>query len=160
MDVEGHSSRHSSLFGFDDMSCSYREDLPEDLNVFFVDDDMMLRKMFIRVLKVTAPTWKTTEASNGETALQIVEDQKFDVIFIDQYMASVERQLLGTETVQAMRAKGIESVICGLSANDIEEQFLNAGANFFMSKPFPCKKEALKEEFHQMLMKSEHSRWR
>jgi hypothetical protein len=54
--------------------------------------------------------------------------------------ASVEKQLLGTETVYAMRSKGVKSIICGLSANDVEDQFLNSGANYFMYKPFPCKK--------------------
>lgn len=71
-------------------------------------------------------------------------------------MASVEKQLLGTETIQAMRAKGVTSIICGLSANDIEDQFKSAGANAFMSKPFPCKKEVLEVEFRRML-NSSHS---
>jgi len=66
-------------------------------------------------------------------------------------MASVEKQLLGTETVRAMRAKGVESIICGLSANDVQDQFSDAGANAFMVKPFPCKKDALKAELWQML---------
>jgi response regulator of citrate/malate metabolism len=52
----------------------------------FVDDDAMLRKMFSRVLKSVAPTWTILEASNGETALCIVEDEVFDLIFVDQYM--------------------------------------------------------------------------
>ena len=66
-------------------------------------------------------------------------------------MASVEKQLLGTETVQAMRAKGVSSIICGLSANDMEVQFVKAGANAFMSKPFPCKKDALKDEVRRLM---------
>ena len=66
-------------------------------------------------------------------------------------MASVEKQLLGTETIQALRAKGVQSIICGLSANDMEEEFRKAGANFVMSKPFPCQRDALREEFRRML---------
>ena len=123
-----------------------RRELPESISVLFVDDDMVLRKMFGRTLKHVAPNWHILEASNGETALRIVGEESFDVIFIDQYMASVEKQLLGTETVQAMRAKGVTSLICGLSANDLHQQFLDAGANAFMLKPFPCQKEALELE--------------
>lgn len=52
----------------------------------FVDDDAMLRKMFGRVLKSVAPSWKITEASNGEIALRLVEEQEFGLIFVDQYM--------------------------------------------------------------------------
>ena len=66
-------------------------------------------------------------------------------------MASVDKQLLGTETVRALRSKGIDSVICGLSANDLEKQFMDAGADAFMMKPFPCEKEELKSELLRVL---------
>jgi hypothetical protein len=61
-------------------------------------------------------------------------------------MASYEKQLLGTEAARALRAQGVESIICGLSANDVEESFLNAGANSFLFKPFPCEAEQLEQE--------------
>lgn len=66
-------------------------------------------------------------------------------------MASIEKQLLGTETAQAMRAKGVKSTLCGLSANDLEQQFFNSGADAFLLKPFPCKKDALTWELLQIL---------
>jgi CheY-like chemotaxis protein len=118
----------------------------------FVDDDMMLRKMFSRVLRSAAPTWSIREASNGETAFSIAKEERFDLIFVDHYMAAVEKQWLGTETVAAMRAHGVDSVICGLSANDVEAQFLEAGANAFMFKPFPCKKNELKDALIAILV--------
>jgi DNA-binding response OmpR family regulator len=52
----------------------------------------------------------------------------------------VEKQLLGSETVYSMRSKGVTAIIVGLSANDAEDRFLSSGANYFMYKPFPCKK--------------------
>jgi hypothetical protein len=48
-----------------------------------------------------------------------------------------------------LRAKGVTSRICGLSANDAEAQFLDAGADYFLFKPFPCEKETL----HRALLK-------
>jgi hypothetical protein len=75
----------------------------------------------------------------------------FYAVMFYTYRASVEKQLLGTETVLKMRAKGVDSLICGLSANDVEDQFLNAGGNYFMYKPFPCKKDALQDELLNML---------
>lgn len=59
-------------------------ELPSKLSVLFVDDDLVLRKMFIRALKRVAPDWDIREASNGETALQIVESHTFNIIFMDQ----------------------------------------------------------------------------
>jgi CheY-like chemotaxis protein len=98
-----------------------------------------------------APGWSFREASNGETALRLVETEQFDLIFMDMYMASVEKQLLGTETVVALRRKGIDCRICGLSANDKESEFLEAGADAFTFKPFPCEARALTQELCRVL---------
>ncbi|KAL3943078.1 MAG: hypothetical protein SGARI_000061 [Bacillariaceae sp.] len=131
--------------------------LPENLSVLFTDDDMVLRKLFSRTLKKLSPTWKIQEASNGETAIEICAEKKesgemFDLIFMDQYMASVQKQLLGTETVRSLRAHGVDSAtICGLSANDVENDFLSAGADAFMFKPFPCKPDLLRVELLKIL---------
>lgn len=38
---------------------------------------------------MAAPTWSVKEASNGETALKLVDTETFDVIFIDQVSDSV-----------------------------------------------------------------------
>ena len=68
-------------------------------------------------------------------------------------MASVGKQLLGTETAAAMRSRGLKSIICGLSANDIEDSFVKAGANGFILKPMPCKPDALREVLIDLLKK-------
>lgn len=128
-------------------------ELPESLSVLFVDDDPILRKLFTRTVRTVAPGWKIREASNGETALRIVEEDTFDLIFIDMYMASVERQLLGTEAVRELRKRGVQCRICGLSANDKESEFLDAGANVFTFKPFPCEARALTQELTRVLFK-------
>ena len=148
-------------------------ELPKDLNVLFVDDDMVLRKLFSRTLRKINPTWVCKEASSGEMAIELISsntecaegfqdeesgekksesDCGFDLIFMDQYMASVQKQLLGTETVRKIRANGFHKpIICGLSANDVEEAFYNAGSDAFMFKPFPCKKDELQKELLKVL---------
>ena len=130
---------------------SMGRELPESLCVLFVDDDPILRKLFSRMVKRVAPTWTIREAANGEAALRISDSTTFDLIFVDQYMASFEKQLLGTETVEALRGKGISCVICGLSANDKESEFLEAGADAFSMKPFPCEPAAMTEELYRVL---------
>lgn len=69
-------------------------------------------------------------------------------------MASVEKQLLGTETASAMRSRGVQSVICGLSANDIRDSFIRAGADHFLLKPMPCKPNDLKKVLGDLLLKN------
>jgi signal transduction histidine kinase/CheY-like chemotaxis protein len=119
-------------------------ELPENLSVLFVDDDLILRKLFSRSVAKAAPTWKIEEAANGETALRLVDLESYDLIFMDQYMTSTEKQLLGTDTVRALRAKGFKNRICGLSANDLEQSFISAGADCFVLKPIPCETSLLK----------------
>jgi signal transduction histidine kinase/CheY-like chemotaxis protein len=117
--------------------------LPENLSVLFVDDDLVLRKLFSRSVAKAAPTWKIQEAANGETALRLVDSEAYDLIFMDQHMASTKKQLLGTETVRALRAQGFKNTICGLSASDIEQPFISAGADCFQLKPIPCDRSRL-----------------
>ena len=142
------STENTSLGGSATNGGQESHELAENLSILFVDDDPVLRKLFARSVKKAAPTWKISEAASGEAAIQLVEEcsDNFDLIFMDQYMASTQKQLLGTEAIRVLRAKGVCCVICGLSANDIEEAFLNAGADGFILKPLPCKPDALKAE--------------
>ncbi|CAB9528667.1 respiration control sensor protein ArcB [Seminavis robusta] len=130
-------------------------ELPQGLNCLFVDDDAVLRKLFMRAVKKAAPaTWTIMDASSGEMALRICETQSFDLVFMDQYMAAAEKQLLGTETAQVMRSRGMDCKICGLSANDLRDAFINAGADEFILKPMPCRPQELKGVLHRILSKN------
>eukprot|EP00522_Entomoneis_paludosa_P009722 CAMPEP_0172449970 /NCGR_PEP_ID=MMETSP1065-20121228/8521_1 /TAXON_ID=265537 /ORGANISM="Amphiprora paludosa, Strain CCMP125" /LENGTH=896 /DNA_ID=CAMNT_0013201733 /DNA_START=27 /DNA_END=2717 /DNA_ORIENTATION=- len=125
--------------------------LPNRLSVLFCDDDPILRKLFIRTARTVAPDWEFRQASNGETAIKLAQEHSFDLVFMDMYMASVEKQLLGTETVTLLRRNGYNNRICGLSANDKESEFLEAGADVFSFKPFPCEAKALTQELFRIL---------
>jgi CheY-like chemotaxis protein len=127
--------------------------LAEHLSVLFVDDDRILRRLASRAIKKIRPEWNVREAASGAMALQLVETESFDLIFMDQYMTSAEQALKGTETVRALRAKGVNCIICGLSANDLESAFLSAGADFFVIKPFPCREDELRFELGRILQR-------
>jgi CheY-like chemotaxis protein len=120
----------------------------------FVDDDRILRKQGVRAIKNISPRCTIREAASGEAALKIVDTESFDVIFIDQYMVTgVEQSLKGTETVRLLRSKSVKSAICGLSANNLGESFVEAGANVFHMKPFPVKPEILLPFLNDLLTK-------
>ena len=70
---------------------------------------------------------------------------------MDMYMPGVTKQLLGTETIQMLRTQGVLAKICGLSANDIRESFIKAGADDFNLKPLPCKPDKLKQLLFQLV---------
>jgi len=132
--------------------------LPTELSVLFVDDDAMLRKLFVRATRNVCSTWHIKEASCGEQAIELCRDHKFDLIFMDQYMASASKQLLGSETTGRLRSTGVQSLICGLSANDAEDEFRNHGADYFVLKPIPCKKTELRKLTFDILEHGEVSR--
>lgn len=81
-------------------------------------------------------------------------DKPYDLIFVDYYMASIQKQMLGSETVRALRSKGFKGLIVGLSANDMGDAFISAGADYFMLKPFPCEQGPLKAELARILILS------
>lgn len=130
---------------------AFEPELPAGLTVLFVDDAFVLRKLFGRAVAKVTSGWEIHEAANGETCLRMAEERRYDLIFVDQYMASAEKQLLGTETIRALRSNGCKSKIVGLSANDLEKAFLGAGADSFIMKPFPCEKEELRRELRRVL---------
>lgn len=137
--------------GVDEDMQSIPTELPDKLKVLFVDDDSVLRKLFTRSIRTVCPDWEVRQAASGETALQFTETEHFDLMFIDMYMASVEKQLLGTETVSHLRNNGVTSRICGLSANDKEQEFYDAGADAFLFKPFPCDKFTMTQTLCRVL---------
>ena len=149
------SSREFTVSSMDDSDTFDDEEpnppLPPKLRVLFVDDDLILRRLFRRSVQKLMPGWEIEEASSGETALSLAAEQDFDLIFVDQYMSSATKQLLGTETTRALRAQGYDKQICGLSANDMEKQFLTSGANAFIIKPLPCGRDALEKELQRVL---------
>lgn len=55
------------------------------------------------------------------------------------------------DSFSTLLLKGVESRICGLSANDCEENFLDAGADCFLFKPFPCEMDALSRALIRVL---------
>ncbi|CAJ1948627.1 unnamed protein product [Cylindrotheca closterium] len=112
--------------------------LEHPIRLLVVDDIRMNRTMFHRrVIKGIAPKAKITEACTGEEALDICKHQGFDVILMDQHMEQAGGVLLGTDTVVAMRRRGIDSVIVGCSGNDIDDQFMDSGTDWVMKKPTP-----------------------
>jgi len=129
--------------------------LPPKLTVLMVDDDTVLRKLFVRSIRRVAPDWDLHEAASGEAALRLVDQlgdpNTFDIIFMDHYMASTEKQLLGTEAIRALRAKGVTCKICGLSANDMRSDFYEAGADAFLLKPFPAPQNELRKVLRSVL---------
>eukprot|EP00526_Cylindrotheca_closterium_P003678 CAMPEP_0113651902 /NCGR_PEP_ID=MMETSP0017_2-20120614/27686_1 /TAXON_ID=2856 /ORGANISM="Cylindrotheca closterium" /LENGTH=1286 /DNA_ID=CAMNT_0000564645 /DNA_START=247 /DNA_END=4110 /DNA_ORIENTATION=- /assembly_acc=CAM_ASM_000147 len=128
-------------------------ELPMALNVLFADGSDTTCFQFARSVAQIAPKWTVKFANSGAKAVQIATspDTQFDLIFIDQYFVNDESEVLGTDAVVEMRNKGIRGRICGMSANDHENIFDDAGADSFMFKPLPQNADALKQDLLRIL---------
>ena len=126
------------------LSSSYLP-LHDEMQFLIVDDIKMNRSMLKRRLqKCIAVNAVVTEAATGEEALDIVangingEKRAFDVVIMDQFMEGAGGVLLGSETVKLMREKHhVDCLIIGCSANAVESDFEDAGADLFWGKPTP-----------------------
>jgi hypothetical protein len=130
-------------------------ELPLSLHVLFADDSEVSSKAFARAVLKVAPKWKVKFANTGEKAIEIAtnSDIDFDLIFIDHYFVNgnEESVLLGTDAVVELRNQGIHGRIIGMSANDHENLFDDAGTNGFTFKPLPVQTDALKRELLRIL---------
>uniref|UniRef100_A0A7S3PDN7 histidine kinase n=1 Tax=Amphora coffeiformis TaxID=265554 RepID=A0A7S3PDN7_9STRA len=120
----------------------------ESLNILIVDDIAMNRKMVKRRFTKIAPHCHISEACTGEEALEICkrEDTSFDVIILDMYMDKQGGVMLGTDTAKALRGRdGCDALLIGCSGNDVAQEFYDAGAKFFWSKPMPTDMEIIEQ---------------
>merc|ERR1712232_1284406 len=88
----------------------------------------------------------------------ICKGQIFDVIIMDQHMDSAGGVLLGTDTVGTMRKRKINSVIVGCSGNDIDEEFMDNGADWVMKKPTPPNNVIIKKLRQSLLLRKNSAR--
>ncbi len=117
-----------------------------DARVLVVDDYPMNLKVFCGLLKQTEI--QVCEATSGIECLELLREQKFDLIFLDHMMPDLD----GIETFRYMReeklCKNIPVIM--LTANAIvgdRDKYMQEGFDDFLSKPI------LPEKLNQMLLK-------
>lgn len=106
-----------------------------------VDDNAINRKVFTNLLKQTKAL--ISEADSGKQCLEMIQDTKYDMIFMDHMMPEMD----GVETLKAIRAMSgninIGTPIIALTANALsgsKEYYLSEGFDGFLSKPIDPKK--------------------
>lgn len=112
-----------------------------DARILVVDDNAMNRKVFINLVKQTKV--QVDEAESGMECLELVKENKYDIIFLDHMMPEMD----GVETLHRM--KNMEDNLCqdtpvvALTANAIQgakEMYLQEGFDEFLSKPIKPEK--------------------
>lgn len=116
-----------------------------DAKLLVVDDNAVNRKVLRNLLKETAI--QVTEAASGAACLQLVQENPYDLIFLDHMMPEMD----GVETLHCMKALSEypckDTPVVVLTANAVsgaKEAYLSEGFDDFLSKPIvPDKLEAM-----------------
>jgi len=107
----------------------------QSLNILVAEDNMVNRKLAEKMLKSLgyAPVF----AVNGEDAVELVQKQTFDIVFMDCQMPVMDGYS-ATGMIRKMNPPKSQIPIVAMTANAMEgdrEQCINAGMNDYISKP-------------------------
>jgi adenylate cyclase len=103
--------------------------------LLIVDDESSNRELLRRWLARSG--YEVSEASGGRAALQMIEDQTFDLVLLDVMMPDID----GIETLEAIRRTRSVSELpvimaTALAGSDDTVSALERGANDYVTKPF------------------------
>ena len=102
-------------------------------SVLIVDDDPAVRQLLEDA--IVKQGCETTVAENGKKALEELEKQRFDLIFLDLVLP----ELNGLAVLRSIRASGNRmgvAVITGYGDDPIALEAMSLGPMFFIRKPF------------------------
>lgn len=104
--------------------------MPEKEPVLIIDDDQMIGGALGALLR--ADGFEVRRCTDGESALDAARERCYRVVITDYRMPGMS----GTDVTRLLRAQCPDAFIIGLSAEQKGADFLEAGANAFLSKPF------------------------
>jgi DNA-binding response OmpR family regulator len=106
--------------------------MPKSLDgkVLIVDDDRYVRNLLLEFFSLNG--YEVIIASNGKEALDILKDESFTLLITDLNMPEMD----GIELVVKVRDSDRLLPIIGISSEDKKSEFLRAGADYFLMKPF------------------------
>jgi len=119
----------------DDVASSVPPEL-NHLRILLAEDNTVNQRIAVRILEKLG--WKITVVNNGQEVLNILNDQTFDVILMDDNMPLIS----GIEATQVIRREekqtGQHVPIIAMTANAMagdRERYLGEGMDGYVSKP-------------------------
>lgn len=103
------------------------------MTILLVEDEARVADFIRRGLK--GEGWIVEHAPDGETALMMLGEQRFDVVILDLMLPTIS----GIEVCRKMRARRIYTPVLMLTALDaVDERItgLKVGADDYLAKPF------------------------
>ena len=121
------------------------------MKVLIADDEIDLTRALGAILKYSE--YEVKIANDGEEALKIAENEKFDILILDVMMP----KKTGIEVVEKLRKKNINTPILMLTAKAETEdkvEGLDKGADDYLTKPF--EKDELLARIRALVRKNEN----
>ncbi|WP_157162578.1 response regulator [Cylindrospermum stagnale] len=103
------------------------------MKILLVEDDSITREILANIL--TAHQYQVSLASDGQMALELIEQFEYDLVILDIVIPKID----GISLCKQLRKQGYETPILLLTAKDkITEKIigLEAGADDYVTKPF------------------------
>jgi len=106
--------------------------LPDELSILLAEDNLINQKVAQSIFKNIG--YEIEIAKNGKEAVELMENQKFDVLFMDLLMPEMD----GYQAAEHIRAAGHTLPIVAMSADETAETrkaAFEAGMNDYLMKP-------------------------
>jgi DNA-binding NtrC family response regulator len=106
--------------------------MSDNNRILVVDDDETVRRSYLRSLQ--SVSCDVESASNGEEALQTMEQNPFDVVLLDMRMPGLD----GLSVLRTIKQKWPDSevvIITGFPTVDSAKEAVRLGAFDYVSKP-------------------------
>ena len=106
--------------------------LPDELSILLAEDNLINQKVAQSIFKNIG--YEIEIAKNGAEAVELMEKQKFDVLFMDLLMPEMD----GYQAAEHIRAAGHTLPIVAMSADETDETrkaAFEAGMNDYLMKP-------------------------
>lgn len=100
--------------------------------ILIVDDEEIVRRSYLRAL--SGARCSVTETTNGSEALEMMGNQEFDVVLLDQRMPGMD----GMSVLRTIKARWPESevvMITGYPAVESAKEAAMLGAYDYLAKP-------------------------
>ncbi len=104
-----------------------------DMNILLIEDETRVADFLRRGL--SGEGWMVQHAPDGETGIEMLSQDKFDVVLLDLMLPGIS----GQDVCRKLRARQIKTPILMLSALDATEERvegLRIGADDYLPKPF------------------------
>jgi len=106
--------------------------LPDELSILLAEDNLINQKVAQSIFKNIG--YEIEIAKNGLEAVELIEKQKFDVLFMDLLMPEMD----GYQAAEEIRSAGHKLPIVAMSADETDEArkaAFEAGMNDYLTKP-------------------------